>query len=49
VNFGVELCPWGGIVDGVAMAVGNTDDWCQVDAEVCDEDLEVDSELDSEV
>jgi hypothetical protein len=31
------------------MAIGNTGDWCQVDAEVGDEDCEVDSELDSEI
>jgi hypothetical protein len=49
VNFGVELCPQGIIVDGVAMAIDNTGDWCQVDAEVSDKDWEVDSELDSEV
>jgi hypothetical protein len=29
--------------------VGNTDDWCRVDAEVGDEDWGVDSESDSEV
>jgi hypothetical protein len=42
VNFGAEPCPQGGIVDGVAMVVGYTDDWCRVDAEVS-------SESDSEV
>jgi hypothetical protein len=26
VNFGAELCPRGGIVDGVAMAIGDTGD-----------------------
>jgi hypothetical protein len=49
VNFGAEPCPRGGIVDGAAMAIGDTDDGCQVDAEVGDEDWEVDSESDSEV
>jgi hypothetical protein len=49
VNFGVEPCPRGSIVDGAAMAIGNTDDWCQVDAEVGNEDWEVNSESDSEV
>jgi hypothetical protein len=39
VNFGVEPCPWGSIVDGAAMAIGDTGDWCWVDAEVGDEDL----------
>jgi hypothetical protein len=48
VNFGVKPCPQSGIVDSAAMAVGNSDDWCQVDAEGGDED-EVDSESDSEV
>jgi hypothetical protein len=33
----------------VAIAIGNTGDWCQVDAEVGDEDWEVNSELDSEI
>jgi hypothetical protein len=28
VNFGVEQCPQGGMVDGVAMAIGDTGDWC---------------------
>jgi hypothetical protein len=28
VNFGVELCPQGGIVVGVAMTISNTGDWC---------------------
>jgi hypothetical protein len=28
VNFGVELCPQGGMVDGAAMAIGDTSDWC---------------------
>jgi hypothetical protein len=37
VNFGAEPCPQGGIVDGVAMVIGSTGDWCQVDAEVGDE------------
>jgi hypothetical protein len=49
VNFGVEPCPRGGIVDGAAMAIGNTGDWSWVDAEVGDQDGEVDSESDSEV
>jgi hypothetical protein len=49
VNFGAELCPQGGVVDGVAIAIGNTGDWCQVDAEVGDEDWEVNSELNSEI
>jgi hypothetical protein len=48
VNFGAELCPRGSIVDGVAMAIGNTGDWCRVDVEV-GEDWEVDSESDSEI
>jgi hypothetical protein len=49
VNFGVEPCPQGGIVDGVAMAIGDTGDWCWVDAEVSGEGREVSSESDSEV
>jgi hypothetical protein len=49
VNFGAEPCPQGGIVDGVAMAIGDTGVWCWVDAEVGDEGREVDSESDSEV
>jgi hypothetical protein len=49
MNFGAELCPWGSIVDGAAMAIGNTGDWCRVDAEISDEDGRVDSESDSEV
>jgi hypothetical protein len=40
--------PRGSIVDGAAMAIGNTDDWCRVDAEVSGEGGEVGSELDSE-
>jgi hypothetical protein len=47
VNFGVEPCPRGGIVDGAAMAIGDTGDWSRVDAEVGNEGWEVDSELDS--
>jgi hypothetical protein len=31
------------------MAIGDTGDWCWVDAEVGDEDWEVGSELDSEI
>jgi hypothetical protein len=49
VNFGAELCPQGSIVDGVAIVVGDTDDWCWVDAEVDDEDWEVDSESDTDI
>jgi hypothetical protein len=49
VNFGAEPCPWGGIVDAAAMAIGDTGDWCWVDPEVGDEDWEVDSESDSEI
>jgi hypothetical protein len=49
VNFGMEPCPWGGIVDGAAMAIGDTSDWYWVDAEVGGEGREVSSELDSEV
>jgi hypothetical protein len=49
VNFGVELCPQGGIVDGAAMAIGSTGVWCRVDAEVGDGGREVDPESDSEV
>jgi hypothetical protein len=37
------------MVDGAAMVIGDTGDWCWVDAEVGDEDGEVDSESDSEV
>jgi hypothetical protein len=36
VNFGVEPCPRGGIVDGAAMAIGDTGDRCRVDAEIGD-------------
>jgi hypothetical protein len=36
-------------VDGAAMAIGSTEDWCRVDAEVGDGGMEVDSESDSEV
>jgi hypothetical protein len=49
VNFGVELCTQGSIVDGVAMAIGDIGDWCQMDAEVGDEGREVNCELDSEI
>jgi hypothetical protein len=49
VNFGVEPCPRGGMVDGAAMEIGDTGDWCWVDAEVSDEVCEVRSGLDSEV
>jgi hypothetical protein len=49
VNVGVDLCPWGGIVDGAAMAIGNTGDRHWVDADISDEGWEVDSESDSEV
>jgi hypothetical protein len=37
------------MVDGVAIAIGNTGDWCQLDAEVGDVGWEVDSESDSEI
>jgi hypothetical protein len=36
VNFGAEPCPWGSIVDGVAMAIEDTADRCWVDAEIGD-------------
>jgi hypothetical protein len=36
-------------VDGEAMVIGDTGDWCRVDAEVGDEGREVDSESDSEI
>jgi hypothetical protein len=49
VNFGAEPCPRGGIVDGAAMAIGDTGEGCRVDAEVGDMAWEVDSESDSEV
>jgi hypothetical protein len=49
VNLGVEPCPQGGIVDGVAMVIGDTGDMCQVDAEVGNVGGEVDSESGSEV
>jgi hypothetical protein len=49
VNFGVEPCPQGSIVDSAAMVIGNAGDWCQVDTEVGDEGREVDSESDSEI
>jgi hypothetical protein len=49
VNFRVELCPQGSIVDGAAMAIGDTGDRGQVDAEVGDVGWEVGSESDSEV
>jgi hypothetical protein len=38
VNFGVELCPQGSIVDGAAMAIGDTGDGCRVDIQVGNED-----------
>jgi hypothetical protein len=28
VNFGAKLCSRGGIVDGAAIAIGDTGDWC---------------------
>jgi hypothetical protein len=31
------------------MTIDNTGDWCQVDAEIGDEDWEFDSESDSEI
>jgi hypothetical protein len=34
VNLGAEPCPQGGIVDGVAMAIGDTGDRCWEDAEI---------------
>jgi hypothetical protein len=37
VNFGVDLCPRGDIVDGAAMAIGDTGDGCRVDTEVGNE------------
>jgi hypothetical protein len=37
------------MVDGVAMAICDTGDWCWVDAEVSGEGREVSSELDSEI
>jgi hypothetical protein len=49
MNLGVEPCPRGGIVDGAAMAIGDTGDRCWVDAEIGDVGWEVDSESDSEV
>jgi hypothetical protein len=49
VNFGMEQYPQGGIVDGAAMAIDGTGDWCRVDTEVGDEDWEVDSESGSEI
>jgi hypothetical protein len=49
VNFGAEPCPWGGMVDGAAMAIDDTGDWCWVDAEVSGEGREVSSESDSEI
>jgi hypothetical protein len=48
VNSGAELCLQGDMVNSVAIAIGNTGDWCWVDAEV-GEGREVDSESDSEI
>jgi hypothetical protein len=33
---GAEPCPWGGIVDGAATAIGDTGDRCWEDAEIGD-------------
>jgi hypothetical protein len=48
VNFRVEPCPWGGIVDGAAIAIGDIGDRCQLDAEFGNVGWEVNSESDSE-
>jgi hypothetical protein len=37
------------MIDGAAIAIGDTGDWCRLDAEVGDEDWEVGSESDSEI
>jgi hypothetical protein len=49
MNLGAEPCPQGSIVDGAAMAIGNTGNRCQVDTDIGDEGWEVNSESDSEV